>query len=295
MTTRTGLIVSPVLIEGYVRSRRGIWEHVRSALLDNDMIALFTFLRDQAHPFTGNPQTPPAIWMGSLRTLEDNFPRSSRKVIKRAIDELVNVGFVKVFPAGAQRTAFMVNKLIVTDTKGKRELISCTDQTTDWRFPALLESGAIGTTSKDQGGAIGTTSGAIGTTSGANSPTYTLQVVENRNVAALETLETLDTGAKAKAWERDASQSQKQKPQPFQPKTTRFGGPAAAPGKPAAKNNTVPAREFNALDFAFLRTEDFAGYTPRDLQRLVSGDGTWTPNGVRSYAKQRTVPALATS
>ena len=233
---------------------------------------------------------PPAVWLGSVRVLSENLPCYSRSTITRAVSNLEALGWIKTFDAGAQRTAYMVNKMVISDSKdGKRELISSVAETIEWQNPVLLEGGQnvateVVTDVATGGNGLNHRWQRIEPQVATSVAGYGTQVVHNNAFTALETLETSetqDTPVQERGKDVSNEVSPRQQSRNCVPAlTVKIGSPASEARALSRKQpvTKTPAKQvpikavnapFHALDFAFLRTEDFAGHTPRDLQRLV--------------------------
>ena len=96
------------MFSGYVKSRRGILEHLRSGSVTKDEYTIFDILVKIADPGTG-------IWIGSAKAIAGNFNFSVRQS-RKVLEGLERKGYVKRFTKPGKHTNYpiLINKYEVT-------------------------------------------------------------------------------------------------------------------------------------------------------------------------------------
>ncbi len=96
------------MFSGYVKSRRGILEHLRSGKITKEEYTIFDILVKLADPSTGG-------WIGSAKAIAGNFNFSMR-ITRRTLETLERKGYIKRFTKPGKHTNYpiLINKYDVT-------------------------------------------------------------------------------------------------------------------------------------------------------------------------------------
>lgn len=117
------------MVESFVKSRRGILEHLQQTRITSRQFAVFQLALLLADKATG-------VWWGDSVAVTSYFRDLNVKAAKAALAELESKGYIKRFRQPGSRSSYpiLVNKYEVTvgGLKGTRVVA---EQTVDWRRP----------------------------------------------------------------------------------------------------------------------------------------------------------------
>jgi hypothetical protein len=119
-----------MVVESFVKSRRGILEHLQQGRLSIAEFAVFQLLLLQADKATG------VVWTASP-TITTQFRNCDGRTIKEALAGLKRKGYIKSFQEQGSRSSYpvLINKYEITVGVLKGCLTNA-EQTVDWRQPA---------------------------------------------------------------------------------------------------------------------------------------------------------------
>ena len=121
---------------GFVKSRRGILQHLRTGKITHEQFAAFEIILHEADPATG-------IWWGSANALAGNYNYSKRSA-RHLLEQLERSGYIKRFATVGGRSNYPILVDKYEPTLGVKVGLRLNALLTeDWRHPAY-ESCQVG-------------------------------------------------------------------------------------------------------------------------------------------------------
>jgi hypothetical protein len=122
---------------GFYKRRRGVLEHLESGKISLLELAIHDYLCLKANGMVGTACTiPPGCCFTSSLAIHAFCPEVSERTIRRALEHLEEIGWIKRFMVRGRRGNYvaMINRFSVHDKSGNEYRVNA-DATTDWRNP----------------------------------------------------------------------------------------------------------------------------------------------------------------